>query len=245
MSRSSDHFQGNGWMIGSIIFILILIVASALTLPALFSSGRTANDRRFVSNLKTLTCAETDFRANDRDWNHVNDYWTGDVKGLYTMTSAAVPGNLGGPDDPPIKLIPLALAAADADGSLIQAGGENMALGHFAVPAPREGYWFAALTRDSGPSGGPGAPYRCDTGGSPPMGSCHNLSRFGFIAFPDSPSSGSNVYLVNESCVIMRSPVTAPVRTGRSIPPGLDSISPAYGNFPDDRTLKASWSRED
>ena len=34
--------------------------------------------------------AEVDFRGNDRDWNHVNDFWTSNVAGLYTMTSAQV-----------------------------------------------------------------------------------------------------------------------------------------------------------
>ena len=41
------------------------------------------------SSLRTQTVAEADFRANDRDWDHVNDFWTVDVKGLYTMTGAA------------------------------------------------------------------------------------------------------------------------------------------------------------
>jgi glycine cleavage system regulatory protein len=38
--------------------------------------------------LKSLASAESDFRANDRDWNHINDFWTGDVKQLYDMTTA-------------------------------------------------------------------------------------------------------------------------------------------------------------
>jgi hypothetical protein len=41
-------------------------------------------------SLKTLTVAEPDFRANDRDWCHVDDFWTADVRGLYTMSSAEV-----------------------------------------------------------------------------------------------------------------------------------------------------------
>jgi hypothetical protein len=39
--------------------------------------------------------AESDFRANDRDWNHVNDFWTTSMKDLYTMTSVPDPE----PDD--------------------------------------------------------------------------------------------------------------------------------------------------
>jgi hypothetical protein len=47
--------------------------------------------------------AESDFRANDRDWNHVNDFWCG-VSGLYTMTSVQI---TGGPSE--IELIELSL----------------------------------------------------------------------------------------------------------------------------------------
>jgi len=48
--------------------------------------------------------AEADFRANDRDWTHVNDFWCG-VSGLYTMTSSAITKTSleGGP----ILLLPL------------------------------------------------------------------------------------------------------------------------------------------
>ncbi|HEV3029184.1 MAG TPA: hypothetical protein VG457_16515, partial [Planctomycetota bacterium] len=38
-----------------------------------------------------LSAAESDFRATGRDWNRVNDFWTGDVKALFEMTSV-VPG---------------------------------------------------------------------------------------------------------------------------------------------------------
>jgi hypothetical protein len=30
-----------------------------------------------TANLKMFSTAEADFRANDRDWNHINDFWTG------------------------------------------------------------------------------------------------------------------------------------------------------------------------
>jgi hypothetical protein len=33
--------------------------------------------------IKMLSSAEADFRANDRDGNGVQDFWTGDVAGLY------------------------------------------------------------------------------------------------------------------------------------------------------------------
>jgi hypothetical protein len=51
-----------------------------------------------------------DFRANDRNGCHVNDFWSNDIAGLYTMTGAAEAAT-----DPAIKLIELSLSAEDED----------------------------------------------------------------------------------------------------------------------------------
>ena len=32
---------------------------------------------------------EVDFRACDRDWNHVNDFWTPNIEDLYRLSEAA------------------------------------------------------------------------------------------------------------------------------------------------------------
>lgn len=47
------------------------------------------------------------FRANDRDWDHVNDFWCG-VPGLYQMTSVGI---VDGPD--PIRLIERSIEESD------------------------------------------------------------------------------------------------------------------------------------
>jgi hypothetical protein len=224
-----------------VVILGVLVTVAALAIPGLFVSGRASNDRREWNRIKALTSAETDFRANDRDWNHVNDYWTGDVKGLYTLTSSAVPGVGGLPDDPPIKLIELSVAAADADGNLVPAGGENSELSLYGIPAPRAGYWYAALTVDLEA----GTPYRQETGGTPSMGSCHNLSKYGFVAFPDSPSAGPYVYIVNENNIVYRASTTGLVKTERATPPGLNGFDPAYRNWPKAADLKLYWSALD
>src|SRR5213592_4255451 len=54
--------------------------------------------------LKTLTSAQADFRAGDRDANGVEDFWVKDVAGLYTTP---------GVDKQQIRLIELKLALAD------------------------------------------------------------------------------------------------------------------------------------
>ena len=56
--------------------------------------------------------AESDARANDRDWCHVNDFWTVNVADLYTIVSGATVIDT---DDPAIKLIELSVASADSE----------------------------------------------------------------------------------------------------------------------------------
>src|SRR5690242_11411215 len=129
--------KGGFTLIELMIVIAIIAIIAAIAIPGLLSSQRASNERNASTSLKTLTSAEADFRANDRDWNHVNDFWTGDVKGLYTMTSAAVLGNTNSTTDPAIKLIELSVASADADGALVGAGGENCALSVFAIPSAK------------------------------------------------------------------------------------------------------------
>src|SRR4051812_44657210 len=180
MGRGNRRTVRGFTLIELMIVIAIIAIIAAIAIPGLLSSQRASNERNASTSLKTLTSAEADFRANDRDGNLVNDFWTGDVKGLYTMTSANVRGTRG---DTPIRLIELSIAAADMDGSLVPAGGENLDLGSFAGRAPKAGYWYLTLDADlSLKAGDPHRPYREDTGGPIPMGKCHSLDKFGFVA---------------------------------------------------------------
>jgi len=223
--------------------VVLVAVIVAVVIPGLLPSNRRPVERSAATSLKTLSTAEADFRANDRDWNHLNDYWTGDVKGLYTMTSAAVRGGAANTTtDPAIKLIELSLAAADADETFVPAGDENAPLSMFAVSSAKAGYWFAALDADL--SVGPGAFYRQNTGGDIPMGKCHHDSRFGFVAFPDSPSAGKYVFIVNQKNTIYRTVVTKSLRSGTANPPGLGGVA-EYLNWPVEAELQKRWSKLD
>jgi prepilin-type N-terminal cleavage/methylation domain-containing protein len=230
-----------------LVVIAVVVIIALLAVSGLFPSRRYNGERSYSTSLKTLASAEADFRANDRDWNHVNDFWTANVSGLYTMTSGAVKGATSNDTtDPSIKLIELSVASADADGSFYPAGGENIPLSSFAVPSAKVGYWFAALTTDlSLPVSDPERTYRQDTAGTPGMGKVHHPSKFGFIAFPDSQSSGKYICIVNENNTIFRSAVTGPVRGSSANPPGLAGMSPAYLNWPDDVGLKSFWAKLD
>src|SRR5438874_4917536 len=103
-----------------IIIVVIFLLVAALAIPGLQSSNRASNERSASTSLKTLSTAEADFRANDRDWNHVNDFWTFNVCGLYSLTSCAIGGAAGASTtaDPAIKLIEISVATADSEANL-------------------------------------------------------------------------------------------------------------------------------
>jgi prepilin-type N-terminal cleavage/methylation domain-containing protein len=239
-SRSRKGFT----LIELMIVIAIIAIIAAIAIPGLLSSQRASNERSASTSLKTLSTAEADFRANDRDWNHVNDFWTGNVAGLYTMTSAAVSGAAANSTtDPAIKLIELSVASADSDGTTPSAGNENAALSTFAVSSAKAGYWYMALLTDNTLGTTTEATYKQDTGGTPSMGSVHNTSKFGFLSFPDSQSAGKFVFIVNENNTIFRSATSGFTRpTGT--PPGT-TLGTQYTGFPDDTNLKSFWSKLD
>src|SRR5258708_732588 len=70
-------------MVLAVAFVAAIIVFGVLTLR---SADRASNERIASTTLKQFTSAEAEFRANDRDRNGVNDFWTGDVSGLYSLT---------------------------------------------------------------------------------------------------------------------------------------------------------------
>ena len=235
--------KGGFTLIELMIVIAIIAIIAAIAIPGLLSSQRASNERNASTSLKTLSSAQADFRANDRDWNHVNDFWTADVKGLYTMTSAAVLTAVGGTTDPAIKLIELSVASADGDGTTFPSG-ENTDLTTYAVSAAKAGYWYQALILDNSLGAVTEATYKQDTGGTPStMGSCHNTSKFAFCSYPDSQSAGKFVFIVNENNTIFRSATSGFTRPATT-PPGT-TLGAAYTGFPDDPNLKSFWSKLD
>jgi len=237
--------QDQGFTVMEVLIVIIIIaIIAAIAIPGLLASQRSSYERNAAGSLRTLCVAQQDFRANDREGNHVNDFWTADIKSLYTLTNAAIPGAAGGTVDPPIRLIELSVAGADADGTLYSAGGENIAVTSFGVVAAKAGYWYASLTSDMTLTGVE-ATFRQDTMGIPSMGSTHNYTKFGIVTFPDSTAFGRFIFMVNEANTIYRSSTTGPVRTGNSNPPGLANISANIQVWPDDANLKSYWSKLD
>jgi len=159
-----------------VVFMLILLSGGWVGAQNWQSRNRSYNERHAATILKTLTSAEADFRANDRDGNGVNDFWTADVAGLHYLKFRGAP----------IALIPKEVA--DADASPLRATDFE--------PIPYHGYYFAALVTDESTT--PRGVYRQETDGK--GGKVHNLTQFGFCAFPAEPGvSGRYVIIINEN----------------------------------------------
>jgi len=116
-----------------LIFVAIGIVLAAMAVPGYLSSCRASRERHASTRLKDICNAEADFRANDRDENKIQDYWTGDVSGLSRT-----------------GLLESTLVQADAHplGTLHDAG-------------PEQGCSFMAMDQDESVT--PTATYRTDT----------------------------------------------------------------------------------
>ena len=85
----------------------------------------------YGNSIKTLTSAQADFRANDRDANGKHEFRRGDVAGLYALS---------GMDGQPIKLIELSVALADAAPLTPMSG--------FGTTRPTNDYWFRAIRHE-------------------------------------------------------------------------------------------------
>jgi hypothetical protein len=139
------------------------------------------NEQAAVQALKSIAAAEADFRINDRDGNHVHDFWTGDVSGLFSL-----PAN-----NRPIALIDREIALADA--AALQPLSPR--------PVSFHGYYFLAL--EANRASAPPALYKEATDSS--MGKVHHPSQFGFCAFPeDYGRTGRHTFIVNEGNTIFR-----------------------------------------
>jgi hypothetical protein len=111
---------------GVLVLVVILLGSGAL---AWIGRPWSTRPRPSPLNLKTLASAQADYRGNDRDGNGKQDFWRGDVAGLYLLRP---------PGDPDmIKLIELSVAGADA--------APTLDVSQVTVRAPKAGYWCKAI----------------------------------------------------------------------------------------------------
>jgi hypothetical protein len=158
--------------VGSLLIVILLVGLLFFILPEFERALRNSRARNAYVCLQTLSIAEYDFRQYDRDGNGVQDFWTGDVAGLFTF--GKIPKELAEADASPLHpLVP--------------------------KPIPYKGYLFKALLSDCSET--PPVSYRQET--DTVSGKVHNLTRFGFVAFPaDSLGEGYRLYIVNENNTI-------------------------------------------
>lgn len=120
-----DPFKTPGQRGPSIGCCIVLTVAIGIlgfmAWSSIRTSNRARNERDAETGLKILANAQAECRAKDRDGNGVNDFWTGDIAGLYKL-----------------GLIDPALAEADVD-PLVPL---------VPKPIPYKGYFYRALDKD-------------------------------------------------------------------------------------------------
>jgi hypothetical protein len=178
-------------LVVAVAAVPFVAIVAAIAIPGLLSSQRYANEMNASASMKTLCTAEMDFRANDRDGNGVNDFWTGDVSGLFCLR----PQDSGSP----LGLIEISVAAADGAPVMRSIPADRKAV--FSSSArPKAGYFFRAMKEDES-----GEPYGRDTEGRKSLGPYYNLAGFAFCAHPAKyPSSGRQTFIVNESAMVWK-----------------------------------------
>jgi len=187
MSGIYDSQAGNRVVTFWIAAVVAIALGLAFGVPAWRKHRIQENERAAFKAMQLLVTAEADFRANDRDGNKVNDFWTGDVAGLHFLS----PGGL------PLELIPKSLAEADAAPLVPRGSG----------PVPYKGYYFRALAADGSET--PPEVYRQETDKT--SGKVHHPSKFGFVAYPAEPGvTGTLVLVVNENITVFPKHIDGP-----------------------------------
>jgi hypothetical protein len=127
------------------------------------------------STLKSIASAHADFRGNDRDGDGVQQFWRGDVAGLYGVVPRG--------SKEPIKLVEI--STAGADDRPVGPGPGMTYRNQYVEPGPKAGYWLRALRHADE---------------TPDAVSPH---RWAACAFPaDYPKSGRKTFIVDENNTI-------------------------------------------
>lgn len=179
-----------------------------------------SNERNASACLKSCVTAQEDFRANDLDRNNINDYWTGDLSGLYCMQVKATESVVAALND-------IGLASADAAPLKIEF--ENAQVRYNAklltvesgIPKPRHGYLFRTMLKDMR-----GEDYAQDVGDAGPA--VHNFGNFGFVAYPAIYGvTGRHTFIINEGASVF----------------GRDTGGAPVLNFPTAAELSTHWRK--
>lgn len=193
-------------LIELMIVIAIIAVIAAIAIPGLLAAQRSSNERNASASLKTIPTAQADFRSNDRDNNLVNDFWTVDVQGLFSIAPAQSDGSALTPAtiNDAIKLIEISLASADCEAADAPATYTSKVANAdlFTTYQAKGSYWYRALLNDQ--SGAVATLLAVDTDSAAAFGACHHGDRFAFAAMPSSLNSGKLAFIVNQDNTIFK-----------------------------------------
>ena len=221
-------------LIELMIVIAIIAIIAAIAIPGLLRARIASNERNASASLKSVVTAEENFRSNDLDRNQVNDYWTGNIAGLYCLQVAAT-------DNPIAALNDIGVASADIDsGNAAAVAFSNANVSYnsalLLTSSPKSGYAYQALLKDA-----EDAVYAQSTDGGV---SVHNFGNFGFAAVPVAwDSTGNHVFIVNEGASVFRrdfGPSTAAVFFGTPLQT-FDGSNPF--NYPSAAELSMNWGK--
>ena len=244
-------------LIELMIVIAIIAVIAAIAIPGLLQAQRASNERNASTSLKTLSSGQADFRANDRDGNRQNDFWTADVAGLYMCYNFIDVAN-GSPE--PVAMIELSVAAADGNPDALSAASALVTysgITDFANHSTKAGYWYCMMTTSI--IGATTVTYQSPTSGIDGAGatltdSCWHTSKFACVAFPDSLSAGKAAFIINESNTIYKQQLTNETRDPTGVvPPLAPNSGGATGllgdvgilQWPTATDLKSYWQKLD
>lgn len=189
-----------------VILVSIAAVHVALFVVFAVESRRHVGGNNAGAALKQLSSHESIWKQGDYDRNGQLDYWTRDVAGFHAVYDASGKA---------LAVIDKSFAMADrAPGMayLEVAGG----------PAPKQGYFYEAMTTDQNGNAYILATAPAPTAKNAPAGACTNPSLFGFVAYPDFYGvSGTLVFIVGEDGVIWQQDLgdSEPVRNRKTADP--------------------------
>lgn len=223
--------RGGFSLIELMIVIAIIAVIFSIAIVGFISIRRASNEKSTSASIKSLTTGEESFKNNDLDLNLQNDYWTGDVAGLYSIQPAGSSKSI-------LAISDVALASADT--APVTSGAYNNGRAQTAgtplTQSPKTGYWVQAMLRDV-----QGADLMQDTD---TFGAVHSNGGYGFCAVPVNYGvTGTFCYIVNHGNAIFRRDFGTATPVVPS--PVVRFTFADLDQWPTGPTLSSSWDKSE
>ncbi len=191
-------------LIELMIVIAIIAVIAAIAIPGLLAAQRSANEQAAAASTKSIATAQADFRSNDRNNDRAQNFWTGDVYGLFALCPSTNGANVpAGADLAPermIKLIEPALAECDGNVTGLVPGEVPVAAAVGSL-SPKSSYVIRAFATFA--TGAGSSPYGAN-GGIGAWGANYNFGKYAVMSFPVSYGAGHKIFIMDETLTMFR-----------------------------------------